>query len=279
MAVEDLSRRTAIVTGAAGGIGRKLVNAILSAGGRVFAVDLSQAGLDALHAENASRRLYSQAVDLTDESAPAQVIEATKAAFGGFDTLICNAGIGRSIYTQDILAGAPSAWDVPRWAWHKMFHVNALSAIQLSNLAIPELLQQEFGSLVFVTTSLDSMINAGTGPYGPSKAALEAYAAILADELKGRASVNVLIPGGAVDTPMIPSQGNVRRSEFLNAGVMIPPLMYLLSEEGRSVTGRRIRANLWAASEKQDQALEQASAPIAWVSIAAGQRRQIRQAL
>lgn len=275
---DDLSSRAAIVTGAAGGIGRRIVDGLLSAGSRVLAVDLERKALDVLQAEHGSNRLHCMAADLADAAAPARILEEAKAVFGRINVLINNAGIGRSIYTKDIIEGAPAAWSIPPWAWEKMFRVNTLSAIHLSNVMVPEFLAQGEGGLVFVTTSLNSMINAGTGPYGPSKAALEAFAAVLADELSETPiTVNVVIPGGVVDTPMIPDQANFPRSEFLNPQVMVPPIRYLLSDAGRKVTGRRIRANLWQEMTDPTQALQHAGAPIAWSSIASGQRRVPRR--
>ena len=275
---DDLSSRVAIVTGAAGGIGRRIVDGLLSAGGRVFAVDLERNSLDALQAEHGSNRLHCMATDLTDTAAPERILEEAKGVFGRINVLVNNAGIGRSIYTNDIIEGAPAAWSIPSWAWERMFRVNTLSAIYLSNVMVSEFLAQGEGSLVFVTTSLNSMINAGTGPYGPSKAALEAYAAVLVDELSDTPiAVNVVIPGGVVDTPMIPDQANFPRSDFLPPQVMVRPIQYLLSPAGRKVTGWRIRANLWQEMANPIQALQHAGAPIAWSSIASGQRRPLRK--
>jgi 3-oxoacyl-[acyl-carrier protein] reductase len=270
----DLSNRTVIVTGAAGGIGRKVVDGLLTAGSRVFAVDLVRDALDVLQVGQGSSRLYCMAADLTDAAAPARILAEAKAVFGSVNALINNAGIGRSIYTRDIIEGSPAAWNIPHWAWEKMFRVNTISAIHLSNAVVPEFLAQGDGSLVFVTTSLNSMINAGTGPYGPSKAALEAFAAALVDELRDTPiTVNVVIPGGVVDTPMIPDQRNFARSDFLNPEIMVSPIRYLLSDAGRKVTGWRIRANLWQELTEPARALQHAGAPIAWSSIASGQRR------
>ncbi len=275
---DDLSNRTVIVTGAAGGIGLKIVGGLLAAGSRVFAVDLARDALDVLRAGQSSNRLHCMAADLTDAAAPARILAEAKAIFGSVNALINNAGIGRSIYTRDIIEGAPPAWNIEPWAWDRMFRVNTLSAIHLSNMVLPEFLAHGDGSLVFVTTSLNSMINAGTGPYGPSKAALEAFAAVLMDELSDTPiTVNVVIPGGVMDTPMIPDQRNFARSDFLSPEIMVSPVRYLLSDAGRKVTGWRIRANLWQELAEPAKALQHSGAPIAWSSIADGQRRTLKK--
>ncbi|MGE3809769.1 MAG: SDR family oxidoreductase [Gemmataceae bacterium] len=132
------------------------------------------------------------------------------------------------------------------------------------------------GRIVSVTTSLDSMLNAGTGPYGPSKAALEAYTAVLGNELAGSGTtVNVLIPGGVVDTAMIPPLKGVERGALLPPNVMVQPLLWLLSREADGLNCQRLRASHWDASRPPHEALAAAAAPIAWSAIAAGQRRDL----
>jgi NAD(P)-dependent dehydrogenase (short-subunit alcohol dehydrogenase family) len=66
------------------------------------------------------------------------------------------------------------------------------------------MMRQGWGRIISVTTSLGTMLNAGSPTYGPSKAALEALSAIMAKDLDGTGvTVNVLVPGGVTDTPMI----------------------------------------------------------------------------
>lgn len=268
----------AIVTGAAAGIGRELAGALLAAGARVLAVDIDAQQLDALARQGAAAgcgaRLACLACDLADGASPQTVLDRAAAAFGSFNTLVCNAGIGRATYTRDLLDRPPRVWEVAPPVWRRFFDINTLAGIGLANAAAPWLLAGGWGRVVSVTTSLDSMLNAGTGPYGPSKAALEAYTAVLANELTGSGTtVNVLVPGGPVDTAMIPPHPGVARSALLPAGVMVPPLLWLLSRAADGVHGRRLRASHWDPARTDEASLAAAAAPIAWSALAAGQRR------
>jgi len=270
------SHITAIVTGGAAGIGRELVQALLAAGAKVLAADIDAAQLGALAADNMHHgdRLACLALDLREADSARRTIEHALARFGSFNAVICNAGIGRRAYTRDLLDNPPRVWEIGDGMWQRFLEVNTLAPIRLVNAAVPMLLAQGWGRIVTITTSLDSMLNAGTGRYGPSKAALEAFTAVAGNELAGSGvTANVLVPGGAVDTAMIPPQRGLERGALLPATVMVAPVLWLLSREADGTSCRRIRANYWDGERSVPDFLEAAAAPIAWSSLAAGQRR------
>jgi NAD(P)-dependent dehydrogenase (short-subunit alcohol dehydrogenase family) len=93
----------------------------------------------------------------------------------------------------------------------------------------------------------ETMKRKGFTPYGPSKAALESMSTIWAQELEGTGvTLNVLLPGGATDTGMIPdSFSQTQRSELIDPAVMGPPAVYLASDEAKDVHGKRIVAVEW----------------------------------
>jgi NAD(P)-dependent dehydrogenase (short-subunit alcohol dehydrogenase family) len=113
------------------------------------------------------------------------------------------------------------------------------------------------------------MIRAGSPTYGPSKAALEAFSAIMAKDLDGTGvTVNVLVPGGVTNTPMVPRESGFDRQQMIQPEVMAPPLVWLVSNEAADVTGRRFLAVHWDPKLPPRQAAEKAGAPVAWTSIA-----------
>jgi len=113
------------------------------------------------------------------------------------------------------------------------------------------------------------MIRDGSPTYGPSKAALEAFSAIMAKDLAGTGvTVNVLVPGGVTNTAMVPLEAGYAREEMIQPAVMAPPLTWLVSEEAAQVTGRRFLAVHWDTSLSHAEAAEKAGAPVAWTSIA-----------
>src|SRR5258707_1569700 len=81
------------------------------------------------------------------------------------------------------------------------------------------MMRQGGGRTVNVTTSLGTMFNAGSPTYGPSKAALEALSAIMAKDLDGTGvTVNVLVPGGVTNTPMISDEAGFDRARLIQPG-------------------------------------------------------------
>ena len=113
------------------------------------------------------------------------------------------------------------------------------------------------------------MLNAGSPTYGRSKAALEALSAIMAKDLDGTGvTVNVLVPGGVTDTPMISDEAGFDRGKLIQPEVMVPPLLWLVSDAAGKVTGRRFLGVHWDPALPPEQAAEKAGGPVAWTSIA-----------
>jgi NAD(P)-dependent dehydrogenase (short-subunit alcohol dehydrogenase family) len=141
--------------------------------------------------------------------------------------------------------------------------------LALTNAVVPEMMGQRWGRIVNVTTSLGTMLSAGSPTYGPSKAALEALSAIMAKDLDGTGvTVNVLVPGGITNTPMISDEAGFERAAMIQPEVMAPPLVWLVSEAAGDVTGRRFLGIHWDPALPPEQAAEKAGAPVAWTSIA-----------
>jgi NAD(P)-dependent dehydrogenase (short-subunit alcohol dehydrogenase family) len=113
------------------------------------------------------------------------------------------------------------------------------------------------------------MLNAGNPTYGPSKAALEALGAIMAKDLDGTGvTVNALVPGGVTNTPMISDEAGFDRTKLIQPEVIVPPLLWLVSDAAEKVTGRRFLGIHWDPALPPEQAAERAGAPVAWTSIA-----------
>jgi NAD(P)-dependent dehydrogenase (short-subunit alcohol dehydrogenase family) len=131
------------------------------------------------------------------------------------------------------------------------------------------MMRQGWGRIVNVTTSLGTMLHAGYPTYGPSKAALEALSAIMAKDLDGTGvTVNVLVPGGITNTPMIADNAGFARAGMIQPEIMAPPLVWLVSDAAGNVTGRRFLAIRWDSTLPPEQAAEKAGAAVAWTSIA-----------
>jgi NAD(P)-dependent dehydrogenase (short-subunit alcohol dehydrogenase family) len=266
------TQRVAIVTGAAGGIGRAMVRGLLAAGIRVAGVDRDREPLAVLAAnaneESNADDLLTIPTDLTSDSAAEEITKATRDRFGRIDILVNNAGIGPGAIRPDSWQRPLKFWEITPDQWRRFVAVHTTAPLALANAVVPNMMRQGWGRIVNVTTSLGTMLNAGSPTYGPSKAALEALSAIMSKDLDGTGvTVNVLVPGGITNTPMVSASG-FDRAKMIQPEVMVPPLLWLVSDAAGKVTGRRFLGVHWDPELAPEQAAEKAGAPVAWTSIA-----------
>jgi len=264
------TERVAIVTGAAGGIGRALVKGLLGAGVRVAAVDLTAGGLAALAREAGGEgALLTIAADLTRDAAAADIVARTRERFGKIDILVNNAGIGQATLRAENWQRPIRFWEVSPNDWRRFVAVHTTAPLLLGQAVVPDMMAAKWGRIVNVTTSLGTMIRSGSPTYGPSKAALEALSAIMAKDLEGSGvTVNVLVPGGVTNTAMVPQEAGFDRAQMIQPEVMAPPLVWLVSNAADAVSGRRFLAVHWDPALPPVKAAEKAGAPVAWTSIA-----------
>lgn len=255
-------RKTAIVTGAASGMGRTMALGLSVAGFDVIAVDRNAEGLATL-----PDPIKPVAADLAQPQSFETIVAETMAAFNRIDVLINNAGIGQAGIRADQRRNPIRFWEVTPEQWNRFVTVNATAPIMMSRAVLPHMLKANSGRIITVTTSLGTMVRGGYLLYGCSKAAAEASMAVLAADLAGTAvTANVLVPGGVTDTPLVGEAGD--RSKMLRPEIMLPPLLWLVSDEAATVNGRRFIAADWNVSLPAGQAAELAGAPVAWLSIA-----------
>ena len=254
--------RTAIVTGAASGMGRAMAIGLSEAGFLVAAVDRNAAALGTLPAP-----IKPIAADLSEAHWFDTIVAETLGAFGRIDVLVNNAGIGQAEIRADQRGKPIRFWEITPEQWNRFVTVNATASIMMSRAVLPHMLKANSGRIITVTTSLGTMVREGYLLYGSSKAAAESAMAVLAADLAGtEVTANVLVPGGVTDTPLVGDAGD--RSKMLRPEIMLPPLLWLVSDEAAGVSGRRFIAADWNAALTPSQAAEGAGAPVAWLSIA-----------
>jgi NAD(P)-dependent dehydrogenase (short-subunit alcohol dehydrogenase family) len=261
----DLHGKTVLLTGAGGGIGRALAHRFVEAGMRVALCDIPGSGVLALAEQFGSDAAIGLEADLADLSAASSLVGATLARFGSIHCLVNNAAIGMHTISVNYFDGTVAIDDIGIDVFQRFVAVNFCAAVGLTKAAMPSFRGQNFGRIVNVTTSLETMLRPGFSPYGPSKAALEAWSASLSAELGHTGiTVNVVVPGGATDTPMVPTESGLKRETLLRPEQMAEPMLYLFSQKGRSVTGQRFISAHWNAAQPAA-----ASSPIGWPEIAA----------
>jgi len=260
--------KAVIVTGAASGIGLAMTMGLIAAGHDVTAVDRNGAALAELR-KQATGHKGSVATVTADLAHPDSIALATGAAliaYGRIDALVNNAGIGQA----SVLNGERRPirfWETTPEQWGRFIAVNAAAPINMARAVLPHMLAAKRGQIITVTTSLGTMVREGYLLYGSSKAAAESAMAVLAADLAGSGvTCNVLVPGGVTDTPLVGEMPN--REKMLRPAIMVPPLLWLLSDEARAVNGKRFIAADWELGLPPARAAEKAGAPIAWLSIA-----------
>ena len=269
MTGNELRDRVVLLTGAAGGIGRALAAAFVQAGMRVAVADVDGAAVAALAAELGAGRALGVTVDVADPASAEAAVMAAQAHFGALHCLVNNAGLGMGTVGPDHFNRILQIEDVTPEMMLRVMHVNMCGGFFMARAAVPLFRRQQFGRIVNVTTSLSTMIRPGFTPYGPAKAAFEAWTAGLSGELAGTGiTVNVVTPGGAVDTPMVPEQSGFVREALIRPECMAPPMLYLFTESGGAITGRRFIASLWDAGLLPAEAAAHSGAPVAWTELA-----------
>jgi 3-oxoacyl-[acyl-carrier protein] reductase len=179
-------RRVAIVTGAAGGIGRAIVRGLLAAGVRVAGVDRDRQPLQALAAsareQGKADDLLTIQTDLTNDSAVDEITKATRARFGHIDILVNNAGGSR-----------PLPIDAPESAWDEALTLNFTRYRQVTQALLPQMIERGWGRIINITGKSEPE---GLNAAFAAKAAVHAWAKGLSREVgKHGITVNCIPPG------------------------------------------------------------------------------------
>jgi 3-oxoacyl-[acyl-carrier protein] reductase len=270
MADQKLNGKVCIVTGTGSGLGRAMTLALTAAGAKVAGVDISEQAAAKTVADAEAGSVLPVIADITSVDDVERIVTTTTAELGGLHVLINCAGLGMSWLRTDYMTNRLNFWDLDPDGWQRVMDVNVRGAFLLSRAAAPYLMKQGWGRILNVTTSFNTMMRGGNMPYGQSKAALESATAAWADDLQDTGvSANVLIPGGAADTPMVPQESGYDRSELVRPDQMGPPVVWLASEASDGVNGKRIMARRWDPSLPDAEAAKAATAPAAWPDLAA----------
>ena len=185
-----LEGRTAIVTGAASGIGRASAQLFASEGARVLAVDLPDTGLGNAH--DGSSGIFVFETDITDADAPGHIVGAAVEAFGRLDILFNNAGVSRRA-----LVGEQTEEE-----WNLTLSVNLTAQFRLATAAVPHLKDSPAGRIINTASVMARMTDYGLTAYSASKAGVAGMTRALALDLgKFGITANYIEPG-AIRTGM-----------------------------------------------------------------------------
>lgn len=214
-----LDQVRAIVTGAAGGIGRCFATELARRGASVAAVDVNASGLEELTAEtkDLNGQVFITQLDVTNESAVVLFVNKTAEKFGGVNLLVNNAAILR----DGPLAKKEGGWTMklPTAVWKQVIDVNLTAPYFLAREMVADALQrqQETGLIVNIS-SLSRAGNPQQSNYSASKAGLDACTRTWALELAPYGIRVAGIAPGLIDTPMLGQLAEEKRNSLI-AGI------------------------------------------------------------
>lgn len=267
----ELSGKTALVTGAAGGLGNAIIKGLLEAGAKVMAADINEQGLIALRETNkaSGNALATRRLDIAEYQDCASAVAETERLFGRLDILINNGALGMGVIRDDHFHNLVGIEEITPEVWDKFFRVNVSGAWYLTRAAIPGMKARRSGRIINVTTSMFTMLRGKFHPYGPSKSALESMSAGHAQEFApDGVTVNVVVPGGPADTAMVPGSSGLDRRDLIPPSAMCGPIIWLCSDAAAGVTGNRYIAAKWDVKRSVEANRAEAEAPAGWPSLA-----------
>jgi len=267
-----LSDRVVIVTGGGSGLGRAMSIALAQAGARVVIAEINQLHADEVLAEaqekGLSDRIKHIRTDVTDSDSADETVAATLEHFGSLFGLVNCAGIG---YHENGVAVMlpPPFYELQPAGWRQVIDVNLNGPFFMTRAAVPHMLKAGVGRIVNVTTSYGTMQRPRMSPYGQTKAALETATMIWSNDLEGSGvTVNVLIPGGAADTRLLPdAPGTGFRApgnKLVSPTVMQAPITWLMSDASGDTTSHRFIGQWWDPDLPADEMAKKVGRPAGW---------------
>jgi NAD(P)-dependent dehydrogenase (short-subunit alcohol dehydrogenase family) len=241
--VSRLSGTRALVTGGTSGLGLAMAGALVDAGAAVAITSR-----DPQRAERTAAGLGAAAlgvaVDARDEDAVESGVARVCERLGGIDLLVNNAGIGMRTVNPRFLSDPRPFWEVSPSGFRDVLDTKATGCFLMARAVVPRMLEQGGGRIVTISMNEATMVRRGFVPYGPSGAAVEALSRVMEADLAGSSvTVNVLLPGGATDTGMVPDAVPAEaRERLLDPAIMGPPIVWLASPAAAGVHGQRIVA-------------------------------------
>ena len=238
----DLTGKTALITGASGGIGGAIAKALHAQGATVILSGTRAEALEAVKAELGSRAFIAPA-NLSDITSVEALPKAAEGAAGaGIDILVNNAGI-----TRDNLFMRMKDEE-----WDQVLAVNLTAAFRLSRAVLRGMMKKRWGRIIQITSVVGATGNPGQGNYAAAKAGLVGMTKSLAAEVASRnITVNAVAPGfiQTAMTDVLTDQQKETIATRIPAGRMGLPeeiaaaVVYLASPEAAYVTGETIHIN------------------------------------
>jgi NAD(P)-dependent dehydrogenase (short-subunit alcohol dehydrogenase family) len=232
-----------LVTGATSGLGRAMAGALIEAGADVAITGRQRSRAEAVAAELGGGGVGIE-LDVRDERSVQVGVDEAYERLGGVDMLVNNAGIGMRTVNPRFLTDPQPFWEVPPSGFRDVVETKLTGSFLVARAIVPRMLAAGGGRIVCISMNERTMTRRGFVPYGPSGAGVEALSRVMAADLAGTGvTVNILLPGGATATGMVPDDASPEvRATLLDPAIMGPPIVWLASREAEGVHDERIVA-------------------------------------
>jgi NAD(P)-dependent dehydrogenase (short-subunit alcohol dehydrogenase family) len=217
-----MNGKIVVITGASGALGQVVLERAVKSGATIAAIDHS-----ARTPASTPDRLQIGGVDLSDAAQADAAIAAVVKQFGKIDVLINIAGA----FTFENIA------DGNNKSWETMHRLNLLTALNASRAAIPHLTSSKAGRIINIGAMGALQAGAGMGPYAASKAGVHRLTETLAAELKGKVTVNAVLPSTIDTAANRRDMPNADFSKWVTPDELASVILFLASDAASALTG------------------------------------------